>query len=142
MAQICSTWLKMVHTGSKIRSSVKTVKFGRSSSNLVKMINRVKEAQTESDLIKLDHIGFNWVKSFKFVKFGLVWWNRVNLGQSGSNKANFGQIKFQRFYWIILVQNGQSGSNWIKLGQYGQSGADWVKYVWLGQIWVVFVKFD
>ena len=36
------------------------------------MIKRVKEAQTVSDLIKLGHIGFNWVKMFKVVKFGLV----------------------------------------------------------------------
>ena len=66
----------------------------------------------------------------------------VNLGQSGSNKANFCQIELQRSYWVILVQKGQSGSNWIKLGHLGHSGADWVKHVRLGQIWVEFVKLD
>ena len=52
---------------------LKLVKLGRSTSNLVKMINRVKEAQTVSNVIKLGHIGFNWVKRFNVVKFGLVW---------------------------------------------------------------------
>ena len=66
----------------------------------------------------------------------------VNLGQSGSNMANFGQIELKRSYCVRLVQKGQSRSNWIKLGHLGHSGADWVKHVRLGQIWVQFVKLD
>ena len=90
------------------------------------MIHWVKEGQSLSDLIKLCHIGFNLVKR---VKDGQVLRIRVNLGQSGSNMANFGQIELKRSYCVRLVQKGQSRSNGIKLRQLGQSGSDWVKHV-------------